>query len=395
MVTATTPPPAPHAPVKRILVVDDEEYVIRSCRRVLARAGWEVVSAQDVTEASRILTTQDLSVVLCDINLPGASGTELLRVIRSYNLDIPVILMTGRPSLDTAIEAVRLGAVEYLTKPIDNADLIERVEHAFKLCRFAQLKREAMAACQVGASPSDTLSLGICFDRALQGLYMLYQPIVDLRKRRVVAYEALVRSSDTDLPTPALLIDAAERLGRHDDLGRRVREAVATSMPDLPSGMDCFVNLHVTDLLDEALYDTSPLTPYASRIVLEVTERGSIEEVENPKRVVARLRQAGYRIAVDDLGSGYAGLTSFTSLEPEVIKLDMGLIRGINADQLKRRLVDSMVDLCRSLNVRVVAEGIETVEELGAVMAAGCDLGQGYVLGRPSHGFAHVAWPAT
>lgn len=378
------------------MVVDDEEYVVRSCRRVLNRAGWDVVSAADVTEASRILTTQDLSVVLCDINLPGASGTELLRVIRSYNLDIPVILMTGRPSLDTAIEAIRLGAVEYLTKPIDNDDLVDRADHAFKLYRFAQLKREALSACQVGAAPSDLLSLSVCFDRALQGLYMLYQPIFDLRRRQIVAYEALVRSSDTDLPTPALLLDAAERLGRHDDLGRRIRESVASSLPDLPTGVDCFVNLHVTDLLDDALYgDDAALAPFANRVVLEVTERGSIDQIGNPKQLVARLRQAGYRIAVDDLGSGYAGLTSFTNLEPEIIKLDMGLVRGLHADPLKRRLVDSMVDLCRSLNVRVVAEGIENIDELGAVMAAGCDYGQGFVLGRPSHGFAPVPWVGT
>jgi EAL domain-containing protein (putative c-di-GMP-specific phosphodiesterase class I) len=96
------------------------------------------------------------------------------------------------------------------------------------------------------------------------------------------------------------------------------------------------------------------------------------------------LRALGFRLAIDDLGAGYAGLTSFATLEPEIVKLDMSLVRDVHAEPIKERLVESIVSLCRGLSMKVVAEGIETVEELDAVRRLGCDYGQGYCLARPS-----------
>jgi EAL domain-containing protein (putative c-di-GMP-specific phosphodiesterase class I) len=98
---------------------------------------------------------------------------------------------------------------------------------------------------------------------------------------------------------------------------------------------------------------------------------------------VARLRALGYRIAVDDLGSGYAGLATFALLEPDLVKLDMSLIRDVDRHPLRRRLVDAMVELCRGLEIVLVAEGIETEAERTALAEAGCDLLQGFLIGRP------------
>jgi EAL domain-containing protein (putative c-di-GMP-specific phosphodiesterase class I) len=95
---------------------------------------------------------------------------------------------------------------------------------------------------------------------------------------------------------------------------------------------------------------------------------------------IARLREMGFRIAVDDLGAGYAGLTSFAQLEPEVVKLDMSLVRGVHAQPTKLTLVRTMVSMCRELGMQVVAEGIETPQERDAMVNAGCDLLQGVPL---------------
>jgi EAL domain-containing protein (putative c-di-GMP-specific phosphodiesterase class I) len=98
---------------------------------------------------------------------------------------------------------------------------------------------------------------------------------------------------------------------------------------------------------------------------------------------VTRLRRCGYRLAVDDLGAGYAGLTTFAQLVPEVVKFDMELIRGIDRSTTKAKLVQSMATLCREMNIQTIAEGIETAEERRCVTSLGCDLLQGFEVGRP------------
>jgi EAL domain-containing protein (putative c-di-GMP-specific phosphodiesterase class I) len=129
--------------------------------------------------------------------------------------------------------------------------------------------------------------------------------------------------------------------------------------------------------------DSAPLRPYSNSVILEITERASLDGVADLRSKVARLRTFGYRIAVDDLGAGYAGLTTFATLEPDLVKLDMSLIRDVDHHPLRRKLVESMVELCRGLKIWVLAEGIETTAERDALADAGCDLLQGFLIGRP------------
>src|SRR6185369_588150 len=101
----------------------------------------------------------------------------------------------------------------------------------------------------------------------------------------------------------------------------------------------------------------------------------------------ARLRALGYRIAIDDLGEGYSGLTSFALLEPEVVKLDMSLIRGIDGVPMKKKLVRAMSTLCRELDARLVAEGVETIAERDTLCELGVDLMQGFLFATPDFPF--------
>ena len=134
------------------------------------------------------------------------------------------------------------------------------------------------------------------------------------------------------------------------------------------------------------------MTALAPRVVLEFTERTALEPGPEVASIVAQLRELGYAIAVDDLGAGYAGLTSFAALEPDIVKIDMNLIRGIHDSSIKRRLVRSIVELCADLGVLVVAEGIETREERDACVRLGCDLLQGFAIARPGPAFPAVTW---
>ncbi|HEX3343730.1 MAG TPA: EAL domain-containing protein, partial [Polyangiaceae bacterium] len=200
-------------------------------------------------------------------------------------------------------------------------------------------------------------------------------------------------SREPSLPHPGAMLDAAERLDRLHDLGRAIRARAGEPVPAMPESAALFVNLHTQDLLDEALYDPEqPLARIASRVVLEITERASLHGVRDVQQRMARLREMGFRIAVDDLGAGYAGLNSFSQLEPEVVKLDMTLIRDVHEQPKKLTLVRTMITMCRDLGIQVVAEGIEVPEERDALVWAGCDLLQGYLFAKPAPAFPAVVW---
>jgi EAL domain-containing protein (putative c-di-GMP-specific phosphodiesterase class I) len=221
---------------------------------------------------------------------------------------------------------------------------------------------------------------------------MAFQPIVDPARRRVFAYEALMRAEEPSLPHPGAILEAAERLARLPDLGRRVRDLSAKAFERAPRDALLFVNLHTRDLLDTALFDGSaPLTRMADRVVLEITERSSIDDVKDVQSRVSVLRFNGFRLAVDDLGAGYAGLSSFVALEPEFVKLDMSLVRGVHDSPIRRRLVASMTSLCTEMGMRVVAEGVELEREHDCLLECGCELLQGYLFARPGPPFPKAA----
>jgi EAL domain-containing protein (putative c-di-GMP-specific phosphodiesterase class I) len=212
---------------------------------------------------------------------------------------------------------------------------------------------------------------------------MAYQPIVRTRDGSVFAWEALLRTRESAVRGPLAFIEMAERLGRVRELSRRIRASVSLTAKRTP-GVMFFVNLHPDDLLDEALYDArSALSALAPEIVLEITERSPLEGVPDVRERVRRLRALGFRLAVDDLGSGYSGLSSFASLEPDFVKLDRGLVAGLDREPIRQRLVSSIVSASRDLGITVVAEGIETPAERDYAAAAGCDLLQGYLFRRP------------
>ncbi len=122
------------------------------------------------------------------------------------------------------------------------------------------------------------------------------------------------------------------------------------------------------------------------RVVLEVSERTAIESLDEVRSVVGELRALGFRVAVDDLGSGYAGLTSLVALEPEFIKLDMSLVRPVVRSARTRSLLSAIIGFARGVGTQVIAEGVETEEEARALVDLGCDHLQGYWIARPGVG---------
>jgi len=385
---------SPPSRVGRVLIVDDDAEQLRACARVLTATGHEVATASDGGTAVALIERGAFDVIVSDIMMPRMDGLRLLREARKMDLDVPVVLMTAGPSLETAMKAIDYGALRYLSKPVDASVLKATVSEAVRLHHLALLKRQGLELLgKNNKALGDLVGLEVCFARAIEQLWMAYQPIVDWPRRSVIAYEALVRTREPTLPHPGALFDAAARLGRLDDLGRRIRDAVAVSISEAPRGVDLFVNLHTHDLLDERLYAPDVgLSKSATRVVLEITERASLEGVKDVTARVGRLRDMGFRIAIDDLGAGYAGLTSFAQLRPDVAKIDMTLVRGIDRDATRQKLVASLAAVCRDLGMRVVTEGVETPGERDMVAELGCELLQGYLFAKPSAPFCEVKW---
>ncbi|HKC12964.1 MAG TPA: EAL domain-containing protein [Vicinamibacteria bacterium] len=370
----------------RVLVIDDEPNLLEVFGDVLRDIGYEVETAGDARRALGLLSENSFDVVVSDITMPYMTGVELLQAVHERDPDLPVVLVTGNPTLETAIQALERGAVQYLLKPVSIGALQGAVERALHLRRMANLRREALVYLKSHHSAvADRAGLEASLTRAVGQFWMAYQPILRAKDGSTFGFEALVRSREASLPHPGAIFEAAEQLGRVIDVGREVRRLVAADMAEAAPGLRVFLNLHTLDLGDELLLSAeAPLTKRAKNVVLEITERASLEVIPDYRTRIRTLREMGFRIAVDDLGAGYAGLNTFAALEPEVVKLDIELVRGAHAEAVKQKLIRSVCSVCRDLGILVVAEGIETASDRDAVIDLGCDLLQGFLLGRPA-----------
>jgi EAL domain-containing protein (putative c-di-GMP-specific phosphodiesterase class I) len=365
-----------------VVIVDDEPPMLRALERSLDGA-FRVAAFGAAEPAMERVRKGGVSVVLSDIGMPGMSGIDLLGAVRQHDPDLPVVLITGSPSLESATRAIEHGVFRYLPKPFDGNQLASLVGQASQLHRLALLKREALEL-RGAQSTARQSELERSLRKALDSLSVVYQPIISNHRRGVYGYEALMRSTEPEFPSPAHLLTVAEQTGTLHVLGRVVRQRALDGLRNVPDGTLLFLNLHPQDLADPEL--TRPgtlLAENAHRIVLEITERASLSGIEALKPTLGALRQLGFRIAIDDLGAGYAGLTSFALLEPEIVKLDMSLTRDVDQSAVKQKLVRSLSQLCGEMGMTIVVEGVETMAERDTLTALGCDLLQGHLFGMP------------
>ena len=249
----------------KVLVVEDQPAVCTALELLFDLHGVPAIIANDPERALAIIASEDIGAVVQDMNFrrdatDGAEGTKLLGDIKRLDPDLPVLLMTGDPSLDGAVRALDDGAVSYLAKPFDQEALASGVARAARRHGVARMRRRA----ETFARELDG-DLVERFDRALASSWMAFQPIVDVRKGTVFAYEALVRNDEDSMKRPDVLIATAERLDRVHDLGRTVRAGVARAACDLPPDVLLFVNVHGLELTDEDLYaSTGPFAVWVT-----------------------------------------------------------------------------------------------------------------------------------
>jgi EAL domain-containing protein (putative c-di-GMP-specific phosphodiesterase class I) len=223
-------------------------------------------------------------------------------------------------------------------------------------------------------------------------LGVAFQPIVDLATRQTFAVEMLARCTAPTYPNPSVLFEQAELQGVTGRLGRMVREVGFEHAPKHA----LFVNLHPHELSERwVVRPDDPMNFFDHGLYLEITESATLDYFDLCRSAMRELcTRLNAKLVVDDFGAGHSNLLRIAELEPAVVKLDRQLVQDVNRSRAKQVILRHVVALCADLDAKVVAEGIETRDELYAVIDCGVHYGQGYLLARPANPVPDVVWPA-
>ena len=220
-------------------------------------------------------------------------------------------------------------------------------------------------------------------------VFIEYHPIIVTATEQVYGYEALARGTRKELRSPEVLFEVAEEANLVWELGRLLRQrAVSGIINELKDGQFLFLNVDPHDFDDPTFRDMDPKDlgiDDPSKVVLEITERTAIKDYPRFQEYLNAFRARGFRFAVDDAGSGYAGLGSIANLAPDYIKLDISLLSNIDSNFLKQNLVETLVSFAEGQGAMVIAEGVERREEFETVTELGVHLTQGFLFHRPRY----------
>lgn len=360
-----------------IVVVDGNAGMLRDVSRILTAAGHVVDGVGAPGEALDRLAAHRVDVLLVSDELGGAEALELLARARHSFPSAMRVLLAGPTALEAG-RALATGLVHRVLRRPFQAEQLEQEIHALEetvahvrfavgLANDVEAHRRIFQECVDG----DLLSLAI-------------QPIVRIGSRAPFAAELLLRSRHPDLAGPLSVLDAVERCERVPDLGLVVNRLAAQWLHRLPSDLLIFVNTHPAQFAHrDAVDHFAAIQPFAERVVLEITERAPISDFEGAEDTLHELTARGFRIAVDDIGSGYNSLSVLAELNPAFIKADMSIVRNLDREPRKQRLLQLLANFATTTGAELVAEGVETAEEEEAAERCGAHLVQGYHIGRP------------
>ena len=380
-----------------ILVVDDNRANLALMGALLEGAGHEnVVLVDDPLRVVEMVTSIEPDAILLDLHMPGLSGFDLLRLLReAIDADdfLPVLVVTADSTAETRREVLGAGAHDLLIKPVDVIEVVQRTEI---LLETRRLNRELRRTNRVldqrlrrqeeherkAEAEHDRLRGTISEILSGSAMTSVFQPIVDAGLGEIAGVEALTRFETEPRRSPDQWFADASSVGMGFELEMAAIRCALRRHDELPTDAYLSVNCSPDVLTDpglEMLADEIDPT----RVVLEMTEHTAIGDYGAVQARLGVLRAQGFRVAVDDAGSGFASLHHILELHPDIIKLDSGLIRDIDRDPAKRALATAMVTFAQELGADLVAEGVETTEEFMTVRRLGISLIQGYLLGRP------------
>lgn len=240
--------------------------------------------------------------------------------------------------------------------------------------------------------PSDTIAQKLQDILDNKRLNAVFQPIIDMNTSEIIGHEGLIRGpADSPLHSPLKLFNTARNYGKVAELEYLARREVLQSFFNLGSAGKVFLNISPDVLMskDSRVGETLKyigeigLTP--QQVVIELTENAATTDYDLLRDATHYYRAMGFEIAIDDLGEGFSGLRMWSELRPNYVKIDQHFIQGINHDPLKLQFVRSIQEIAKKSGARIIAEGIETEQELLTIRDVGIAFGQGYHIARPQH----------
>ncbi|MGZ8739395.1 MAG: EAL domain-containing protein [Gaiellaceae bacterium] len=378
----------------RVLVADDEPVVLAALAELVeAEETLELVgSAKDAQEAIEVAVREHPDVALLDVKMPAGGGPRAAREIRIGSLQTRVVALSAYEDRTSVLEMLRAGAVGYLVKGTRAAEIVKMVHNVTRgdvvLSSevMGDILEELTGRLRIEGEEEDLLKAQSERIRDVLDngrLSMVFQPIVDLEAEVVVGFEALARFPFApDRPTETWFTEAAA-VGLRLELELAAVKAALEVLPEAPVGPYLSVNAMPDTLASDGLAELLAAAP-ADRLVLEITEHAPVRDYEALNTAMHRMRGRGVRLAVDDAGSGFASLRHILQLAPDIIKIDIALTRNVYKDPARRALAAGLISFAAELGATIVAEGIQSRQELDALRELGVRYGQGFYLGRPA-----------
>lgn len=375
-----------------VLIADDDTMVLEALADVV-RGDPElelVGTAETAEEAIRLATELHPAVAVVDIRMPDGGGPRVAEELRRSAPGTRVLAHSALSDHATVVQMLERGAVGYLLKGSSPSEIRAALHRAAAgletlspelltglvrdLASHLQSRRAAVVETEERTARIERAVAG-------RGWHLVYQPVMDLAGRTPVGWEALARFTDPPERGPQAWFAEAAEVGLGVELELAAAEAAFAALRRIPADAYLAVNVSQRTVLSPSLLEA--VRPHAERIVVELTEHERVTDYPALQAALQRLRAVGVRVAIDDAGAGFASLRHILDVRPDIVKLDVSLTRGIDTDHARRALAVALISFAGEMRMTIVAEGIETAEELRVLRELGVRYGQGYHLGRP------------
>lgn len=384
-----------------ILIIDDDPFMLKIAERTLHTIGIKhVTTCGSGKEALELINSnqQQFDIILLDLNMPEMDGIQFIRLLDDKTFYGSIILISGEDermliSAEKLVAARKIGILGYMQKPITQENL------AVLLKRWQPNKKYIPTALKTYSAES----LKLAIDNGQ--LFNCYQPIVSLKSGKVECLEVLVRWQHPvdGIVGPDLFIPVAEDHGLIDDLANCVLSEALTQYKrwiDSNVSLPLAINVSMENLASLAFADNfyqimADAGILAKDITLEITESRAMKDPVVTLDTLARLRLKRFVLSIDDFGTGHSSLAQLRDIPFDEFKIDRSFVTGAWADARIRIMFETSLSLARQLEMKVVAEGIETQKDWDFVRKAQCDYGQGYFIAKPMLADAIPKWLST